>query len=86
VISKQFSVPIQSVLAMCVLQRCHAMEHQYTLRRETLGKELGDQFDNIEDAVIVALYSTERTNSMIENLNGRVRRRLYYRQESGHGF
>ncbi|MFT5082476.1 MAG: hypothetical protein ACI9Y1_000501 [Lentisphaeria bacterium] len=23
---------------------------------------------------------------MIENLNGRVRRHLYYRQESGHGF
>jgi hypothetical protein len=45
-----------------------------------------DQFDGIEDAVIVALYSTERTSSMIENLNGRVRRHLYCRQESGHGF
>ena len=86
VISKQFSISIQSVWAMCVLQRCHAMEHLYTQRSETLEKELGDQFDGIEDAVIVALYSTERTSSMIENLNGRVRRHLYCRQESGHGF
>jgi hypothetical protein len=62
------------------------MKHQYTQRRETFGKELGDQFDGIEDAVIVDLYSTERTSSMIENINGRVRRHLYYRQESGHGF
>lgn len=86
VISKQFSVSIQSVWAMCVLQRCQAMEHQYTQRSENLEKELGDPFDDIEDAVIVALYSTERTSSMIENLNGRVRRHLYCRQESGHGF
>jgi histone deacetylase complex regulatory component SIN3 len=56
------------------------MEHQYTERSETLEKELGDQFDGIEDAVIVALYSTEHTNSMIENLNERARRHLYYRQ------
>jgi histone deacetylase complex regulatory component SIN3 len=63
-----------------VLQRGHAMEHQYTERSETLEKELGDQFDGIEDAVIVALYSTEHTNSMIENLNERARRHLYYRQ------
>ncbi|MFT5085370.1 MAG: hypothetical protein ACI9Y1_003429 [Lentisphaeria bacterium] len=84
-ISQQISVPIQSVWVMCVLPRCHAMEHQYTQRSETLEK-ISDQFDGIEDAVIVALYSTERTSSMIENLNVRVRRQLYYRQESGHGF
>jgi hypothetical protein len=45
------------------------MEHQYIQRSETLEKEFSGQFDGIEDAVIIALYSTERTNSMIENLN-----------------
>ncbi|MFT6386913.1 MAG: hypothetical protein ACJAUP_000282 [Cellvibrionaceae bacterium] len=50
-------------LGICTLQR---------KRCETFEKELGEQFNGIEDAVIIALYSTERTNSMIENLNGRV--------------
>ena len=36
--------------------------------------------------MIAALYSTERTRSMIENLNERVRKHLYYQQESGCGF
>lgn len=85
-IGQQFSIDIQTVWSMCLLQRCHAMEHQYTLRSALIEAELGDRFDDIEDAVISALYSTERTSSMIENLNGRVRKHLYYRQESGHGF
>ena len=85
-ISQQFSIDIQAVWSMCALQRCQAMELQYTLRSDILEKQLGDKFDDIEDAVIVALYSTERTSSMIENLNGRVRKHLYNRQESGHGF
>ncbi|MFT5084030.1 MAG: hypothetical protein ACI9Y1_002082 [Lentisphaeria bacterium] len=71
---------------MYLLQRCHAMGHQYAQRSETLEKELGDQFGGIEDAVIVAIYAIERTNLIIENLNGRVRSHPYYRQESGHGF
>ena len=86
VISQQFEVDIQTVWSICLLQRCHAMEYQYTLRSGSIEAELGDQFDDIEDAVITALYSTERTSSMVENLNGRVRKHLYYRQESGHGF
>ena len=85
-IRDQFSISMESVWSMCVLQRCHAMEYQYVLRSELLEAELGDRFDAIEDAVIAALYSTERTSSMIENLNGRVRKHLYYRQESGRGF
>ncbi|MFT5084299.1 MAG: hypothetical protein ACI9Y1_002353, partial [Lentisphaeria bacterium] len=38
VTSQQFSVPIQSVWAMCELQRCAVMEHQHTQRSETLKK------------------------------------------------
>lgn len=85
-ISEQFSVDIQTIWAMCLLQRCKALELNYTHRSAPLEKELGHRFDDIEDAVIDALASTERTSSMIENLNGRVRRHLRYRQESGHGF
>jgi hypothetical protein len=85
-ISKHFSVDIQIIWGMCLLQRCNAMDLNYTHRSAPLEKELGHRFDDIEDAVIAALASTERTSSMIENLNGRVRKHLYYRQESGRGF
>ena len=85
-ISEQFSVDIQTIWSMCLLQRCKALELNYTHRSAPLEKELSHRFDDIEDAVIDALASTERTSSMIENLNGRVRRHLRYRQESGHGF
>jgi hypothetical protein len=77
---------MKTIWGMCLLQRCNAMDLNYTHRSVPLEKELGHRFDDIEDAVITALASTERTSSMIENLNGRVRKHLYYRQESGHGF
>ena len=45
---------------------------------------LGDQlFYDIEDAVIAAMDSTERTSSMIENLNSRLRPYFYLRKEIG---
>lgn len=85
-VGEHFSVDIQIIWGMCLLQRCNAMELNYTHRSVPLEKELGHRFDDIEDAVIAALASTERTSSMIENLNGRVRKHLHYRQESDHGF
>ena len=35
-IGNPFSISMESVWSMCVLQRCHAMEHQYVLRSELL--------------------------------------------------
>ena len=51
-----------------------------------LQDQLGDRYDDIEDAVIEAMSSTERTSSMVENMNGRVRKHIAYRQETGHGY
>ena len=44
------------------------------------------EYDEIEDAVIDALNSTERTSSMVENLNGRLRPYFFLRREIGHGY
>jgi len=51
-----------------------------------LQAELEGRFDEVEDAVIHALETTERTSSMVENLNGRIRAHIRRRQEIGFGF
>ena len=68
-IAEQFSCSLNTVWKMCELQRCDYLGNSYAIRQIPLFDELGDQFDAAEDAVICALDSTERTSSMIENLN-----------------
>ena len=46
-ISKHFSVDIQTILGMCQLQRCDAIDLNYTHRSAPLEKELGHHFDDI---------------------------------------
>lgn len=46
----------------------------------------GDKFDGVEDDVLMALDSTERTSSMVENLNSRLSPYFFIRQEIGYGF
>jgi hypothetical protein len=49
---------------------------QYFFRSLPLQLELEDRFDVIEEAVIKAMDSTERTISMIESTNCRVRKHI----------
>ena len=59
---------------------------RYAIETLPLQDQLGDRYDEIEDAVIEAMSSTERTSSMVENRNGQVRRHITFRQEIGHGY
>ncbi|MCP3672715.1 MAG: hypothetical protein GY814_20295, partial [Gammaproteobacteria bacterium] len=47
---------------------------------------LKKRFYSIENTVIAVMDQTERTSSMVENLNGRVRKYISYRPEIGHGY
>ncbi len=85
-LSKHFSLPIQAIWAMCKLQRCQHSSDQYYFRSLTLQLELEDRFDEVEDAVLGVMDTTERTSSMVENLNGRVRRPIENRREIDHGY
>ncbi len=46
----------------------------------------GLEFDEMEDAVLQAIDSTERTSSMAENLHGRLRPYFNLRREIGFGY
>jgi hypothetical protein len=85
-ISQQFELPIDTVWTMCKLQRCAMDSDQYFVRSLPLQAELADRFDDIEDAVLKAMDTTERTSSMIENLNGRVRKHIRNRKVIDQGY
>jgi hypothetical protein len=86
VISDQFCCSLESVWQICEVLRCDIKGDQYAIRSYPLEELLGSDYDDIEDAVIAALDSTERTSSMVENLNGRIRPYLFLRREIGHGY
>ncbi len=77
---------LETIWDMCVLLRCELGGDAYGIRSLPLQDLLGDQYDDIEDAVIIALDSTERTSSMIENLNSRLRLCFDMRREIGHDY
>jgi hypothetical protein len=85
-IGRRYCLPIESVWAMCRLQRCNAGGDQYFFRSLSLQESLGDRYDDIEEAVMEAMDRTERTSSMVENLNGRVRVHIRHRREIGAGY
>ena len=85
-IAKQYQCPIDIVWQICTLQRCKYLSDNYLIRSESIVLQLGDVFEEIEDAVLAALDSTERTSSAVENLNSRVKSYLYIRKASDQNF
>lgn len=85
-IGQRFAVSVDTIWAMCKLQRCDSSSDQYFVRSLPLQAELEDRFDNIEASAHEAMDTTELTSSMIENLNRRVRIHIGNRQKVGLGF
>jgi hypothetical protein len=86
VIAKQYQCSIDLVWEICKLQRCKYMGDQYLERSENLVLESGDAFEDIEDAVLLAMDTTERTSSMVENLNSRIRPYLFVKKNVEQNF
>ena len=85
-IAKERHCSLEVIWQMCELLRCDLDSDNYAVRSLPLQQLLGDQFDEIEDAVIVALSSTEQTSSMVENLNSRLRPYFFLRREIGNDY
>ena len=73
-IAQQHNIPVDWVWEMAQLQRCDYLGDTYAIRMLPLCKMLGNQFDELEDDVLIALDATERTSSAVENQNSRVKR------------
>ncbi len=85
-IGDKFVCPIEKVWAMCALQRCQRGSDNYAIRSLPLQDYFGYDFDEVEDAVLKALATTERTSSMIENLHSRIKPYFLLRREIGFGY
>lgn len=85
-IAKKTSFPLQTIWAMCELHRCKQSGNNYAIRSIPLQYQLGEKYDEIEDAVIAAMNSTEKTSSMVENLNSRIRPYFILRKEIGNDY
>jgi len=85
-IADKYVYSIEKIWAMCTLQRCQNGSDRYAIRSLPLQDYFGVEFDEIEEAVLHALNSTERTSSMVENLHSRLRPYFYLRREIGFGY
>jgi hypothetical protein len=85
-IAKQFSLSLEMIWAMCELQRCKQSGDNYAIRSLPLQNQLGEKYDEIEDAVIAVMNTTEKTSSMVENLNSRISPYFFLRKEIGNGY
>jgi hypothetical protein len=85
-IAKQTSLPLETIWAMCELQRCKQSSDNYAIRSLPLQFQLGEQYDSVEDAVIAAMNTTEKTSSMVENLNSRISPYFFLRKEIGNDY
>lgn len=85
-IVKQSSLSLETVWAMCALQRCKQSGDNYAIRSLPLQFQLAEKYDAVEDAVIAAMNTTEKTSSMVENLNSRISPYFFLRKEIGNDY
>lgn len=86
IIAEKFCYPTEIIWQMCELLRCEFESDNYNIRSIPLQLLLKEQFEPIENAVIQAMNSTERTSSMVENLNSRIKPYLFLRREIGSNY
>ncbi len=85
-IADEYVFSLDKIWDMCALQRCKIGGDKYAVRSIPLQDYFQNEFDDVEDAVLNALNSTERTSSMVENLHSRLRPYFYLRREIGFGY
>lgn len=85
-IAKQSSLSLETIWAMCELQRCKQSGDNYAIRSLPLQFQLAEKYDAVEDAVITAMNTTEKTSSMVENLNSRISPYFFLRKEIGNDY
>jgi len=85
-IAKQSSLSLETIWTMCELQRFKQGGNNYAIRSLPLQFLLAEKYDAVEDAVIAAMNTTERTSSMVENLNSRISPYFFLRKEIGNDY
>lgn len=72
-IATKHKITLQTVWDICNLTRFSVYGDNYHSKALPLETLLGDQYDVIEDEVLITLSSVHRSSSMIENFNSRLK-------------
>ena len=82
-LAARFKISINTIWRVCYTARYGFDSANYGEQSSALDELIGEQYDEIEDAVLLILESTHRCSSMVENLNSRVRPYLEERKSVG---
>lgn len=85
-IAEEFEVPLSAVLAMYELQGLPSASQKRWQKHTELQGQLGSKFYWIESMVEEVLKTTVRANSLVENLNSRLRTYFTLRRELGNEY
>ena len=81
-----FRLPLQAVREICLLHRKHKTSNAYWQRWNQLHSQLSGKLHDVMAAVGEALKETPRANSMVENLNSRLRNYFFLRRSLGESY
>ena len=72
-IAQKHGVSLHDIWAIGYTARFDIQAPRYHVQSEKLESRIGLQYDEIEDDVLIALASTHRCSSMVENFNSRLK-------------
>jgi hypothetical protein len=85
-IAQEFEVPLSAVLAVYQLKGLPSSSQKHWEKHNVLQAQLGQKFYWIESMVSEVLKRTVRANSLVENINSRLRTYFTLRRELGNEY
>ena len=79
-IAERFSTSVENIWKVCEPQRCNYGGSKYAIRSIPLQLLFKDDFDLVENLVIEAMNTTERTSSMVENFHSHLKMYFFLRK------
>jgi hypothetical protein len=79
-IAQRFKIPNSWVREVCLLMKKSMSTNIYWQKWNQLYKQLSDKFLKVKEAVELAMKSTPRASSLVENLNSRLRNYFFLRK------
>jgi hypothetical protein len=71
-IAKQYVIPLAKVWEIAKLSKYGFNSVTYHTKSDLLDQEIGEKFDEIEDAILASMDDSDRTSCMVENFNSRL--------------
>lgn len=72
-IAMKHNIALETVWEICNLGRLNIHSDNYHIKSLSLEALLGENYDKIEDEILLAIASVHRSSSLIENFNSRLR-------------